>query len=153
MDDNKVLKAVNLLIHTNRSHKRILDSCVCSKIGLHRTQHIILMHLARHNSLPSQKELAEHLGITAAAVTGALKKLESGGYILRKIGGDNRYNEILITETGRRVVSESRAMFHSIERSLFVGFTDDELTEFIGFLEKIQSNVNSEEEKANEKMV
>ena len=144
MNDNNVYRAVNLLIHTNRAHKKILDASVCSKIGLHRTQHIILMHLARHNSLPSQKELAEHLGVTAAAVTGALKKLESGGHIERKIGGDNRYNEIIITNLGRQVVEESRAMFQTIDKSLFNGFTDEELNNFICYLEKIQSNINSE---------
>lgn len=146
MDDNKVFKAVNLLINVNREHKKAVGACVSSKIGLHRTQHRILMHLARHSSLPSQKELAEHLGVTAAAVTGALKKLESGGYIERKIGGDNRYNEIIITDLGRKVVTESRAMFQSIDKSLFVDFSDEQISDFIGYLEKIQSNINSEVE-------
>ena len=142
MDNNKVFRAVNLLIHTNRAHKKIVDTTVRSKIGLHRTQHIILMHLARHNSLPSQKELAERLGVTPAAITGALKKLETDGYIKRKNGGDNRYNEILITDFGRQVVLESRAMFQGIDKSLFVGFTDKELDDFISYLEKVQRNID-----------
>ena len=143
MNDQNMLTAVNMLIKTNKMHKRLLDSNVCKSIGLHRTQHMILMHLARKEKLPSQKELAEHMNITPAAVTGALKKLESGGYIERTIGGDNRYNEITITPLGKKVVSETRAMFSKIDTSLFVGFSDDEIIDLIKYLEKIQINIRA----------
>jgi len=138
--------AVNMLIKTNRMHKKLLDSNVCTKIGLHRTQHIILMHLAGREKLPSQKELAEHLNITPAAVTGALQKLELGGYIYRKIGTDNRYNEITITSLGRCVVEETRAMFTQIDKTLFEDFSDEDFTAFIGYLEKIQNNIKKQTE-------
>ncbi len=146
MQEKNAFTAVNMLIRTNRMHKKLLDSNVCANIGLHRTQHIILMHLAKEKFLTSQKALAEHLNITAAAVTGALKKLEAGGYIERKAGcGDNRYNEITITALGRRVVEDSRAMFQKIDKSLFKDFSDGEIYEFIGYLEKIQNNIKEEE--------
>ena len=146
MEEKNAFTAVNMLIRTNRMHKRLLDSSVCANIGLHRTQHIILMHLAKEKFLTSQKALAEHLNITAAAVTGALKKLEAGGYIERKVGdGDNRYNEITITDLGRRVVDDSRAMFQEIDKSLFKDFSDGEILNFIGYLEKIQNNIMKEE--------
>lgn len=141
MDDKNMLLAVNMLIKTNRLHKKLIDTRVCGVIGLHRTQHMILMHLARKEKLPSQKELAEHLNITPAAVTGALKKLESGGYILRSIGDDNRYNEITITPLGVKIVSETRAMFSEIDRSLFDGFSDSEIANLKKYLEKIQNNI------------
>ena len=146
MEEKNAFTAVNMLIRTNRMHKKLLESNVCANIGLHRTQHIILMHLAKEKFLTSQKALADHLNITAAAVTGALKKLESGGYIERKaVCGDNRYNEITITDLGRRVVEDSRAMFQKIDKSLFKGFSDGEIIDFIGYLEKIQNNIIKEE--------
>ena len=153
MEEKNVFTAVNMLIRTNRMHKKLLDSNVCAEIGLHRTQHIILMHLTKEKFLASQKALAAHLNITAAAVTGALKKLEAGGYIERKVGGDNRYNEITITDLGRRVVEDSHAMFQKIDKSLFEGFSDDEILRFIGYLEKIQNNIISEEKQPYEKVV
>jgi len=61
--------AVNMLIKTNRMHKKLLDSNVCTKIGLHRTQHIILMHLAGREKLPSQKELAERLDVSDKTIS------------------------------------------------------------------------------------
>ena len=142
MADKNMLTAVNMLIKTNRMHKKLIDSNVCRSIGLHRTLHMILMHLSRKDKLPSQKELAEHMNITQAAVTGALKKLESGGYIKRSIGDDNRYNEITITPLGRSIVEQTREMFTKIDESLFCGFSDEEIFGFIGYLEKIQNNIN-----------
>lgn len=143
MDDKNVFSAVDMLIKTNRLHKRLIDSSVCRTIGLHRTQHMILMHIARREKLPSQKELAERLHITPAAVTGALKKLESGGYISKSMGDDNRYNEIAITPLGIKVVSETRAMFAEIDKSLFEGFSDEEILSLIGYLEKIHNNITN----------
>lgn len=142
MSENNTFNAVNMLISTNRMHKRLIDSSVCTNIGLHRTQHIILMHLSRKERLPSQKELAEHLNITQAAVTGALKKLELGGYIERSAGDDSRFNEIFITELGKRVVEETKAMFAQIDTSMFLGFSEEELKILIGFFERMQSNMN-----------
>ena len=130
MSDKSISSAVNAFIKTNRMHKCLIDSNVCAKIGLHRTQHIILMHLTK-GCLQSQKELAEHLGITQAAVTGALKKLECGGYIERTSGSDCRYNEIKITELGRKIVAETKQMFSNIDSAIFESFSEDEILKFI----------------------
>lgn len=138
--ENKISSAVNIMIKTDRIHKQLLDATV-TRIGIHRTQHRILMHIARNNRLDSQKSLAEHIGITPAAITGALKKLERDGYIKRKQGSDNRYNEVEITEAGKKVVNETHALFSSADMSLFEGFSDEELDGYISYLEKIYANI------------
>ena len=88
MNESKIFSAVNVMIKTDRLHKHLLDASV-SKIGLHRTQHRILMHIARHKRIDSQKCLADHIGVSAAAITGALKKLEKDGYIKRLQGAED----------------------------------------------------------------
>ena len=140
MNEEKISSAVNIMIQTDRMHKHLLDTNV-SKIGLHRTQHRVLMHIARHGKLLSQKSLADHIGITPAAITGVLKKLESDGYIKRVQGDDNRYNEVKVTDLGKRVVEESFLLFTTLDKSLFEGFSDSELDGYIGCLEKIQQNI------------
>ena len=156
MNEEKISSAVNIMIKTDRMHKHLLESEV-SKIGLHRTQHRILMHIARHGKLLSQKSLAEHIGITPAAVTGLLKKLEQDGYVERVQGDDNRYNEVKVTELGKRVVEDSFKMFSQLDTSLFEGFSDSELDGYIRCLTKIQENIRKRiegtEENRNEKMV
>ena len=140
MTDTKISTAVNIMIKKDRMHKQLLDNTV-NAIGIHRTHHRILMHIARNNKLISQKSLAEHIGITPAAITGALKKLEKDGYIRRKQGTDNRFREVEITDEGKRVVSETRELFIKADTSLFEGFSDEELDGYVSYLEKITKNI------------
>ena len=142
MTDNKIFNAVNIMIQTNRMHRHLIDSMV-SEIGIHRTHHRILMHIALNDKLDSQKSLAEHIGVTPAAITFALKKLESDGYIKRAQGSDNRFNEIVITDLGKEVVQNTRALFSEIDTSLFEGFSEEELDGYIAYHEKIQNNIKN----------
>ena len=57
------------------------------------------------------------------------------------MGDDNRFNEILITELGRRVVEESKAVFAKIDESMFLGFSNEELKILISYLERMQNNM------------
>jgi DNA-binding MarR family transcriptional regulator len=148
MVDTKLSRAVDMMIRTDRMHKSMIDSRV-KEIGIHRPQHRILMHLARCEKLPSQKELAERLDITPAAVTGALKKIEQSGYIERTLGHDNRYNEIKITDKGRALVNRTRELFSEADISMFEGFTESELEIYIACLEKLQSNIKRQCERSN----
>ena len=138
--DNIVSRAVDMMIRTDHMHKSLIDGIV-KDIGIHRTQHRMLMHISRKGTLTSQKELADHLGITPPAVTGALKKLESDGYVKRSLGHDNRYNELEITEKGREIVARTKKLFTSADREIFDGFSEEELDSYIACLEKMQANM------------
>ena len=140
MEGTKVSSAVNIMIKTERMHRHLFDHTVMG-IGIHRTQHRILMHIARKEKLGSQKSLADHIGVTPAAITGAIKRLEADGYVRRTQGADNRYREIELTEAGRCIVERTREMFLDMDTSLFDGFTEEELDGYIEYLEKIQSNI------------
>ncbi len=149
MNEEKLEKAIELTMHTRHLQKALFESRL-KTTGLYGTQHRILMHLACHNKLKSQKELADHLQITPAAVTGALKKLQADGYIDKSLGRDNRFNEIGITEKGSEVVRLSKEIFDSTERSVFDGFSDEELDMYIQCLEKLKRNIKSNEKKYTE---
>ena len=132
-----------MMIKTDKMHRCMIDSHV-KDIGIHRTQHRILMNLAREGRLPSQKELADRLDITPAAVTGALKKIEQDGYVERTLGHDTRYNELKITEKGRAMVNKTRELFAAADTAIFDGFSDDELDIYISCLEKLQANIKKQ---------
>ncbi len=138
-----IMRAAETMIRTEHMHRTMIESRA-KEIGLHRTQHRILMHLARHGRLPSQKELAEHLRITPAAVTIALKKIERDGYVERTLGQDNRYNELCITEKGREVVKKTRRLFSEADAAMLSGFSESELLTYIAFLEKMQENIRKQ---------
>ena len=140
MTESKISSAVNTMIQTERMHKHLLDT-TASSISIHRTHHRILIYIAHNNPLSSQKALADHIGVSPAAITGALKKLEADGYVKRVQGSDNRFNKVEITEAGRALLESTKALFISVDTSLFEGFTDDELDGYVKVLEKIQSNI------------
>ncbi len=141
--ENKVFTAVNRLMKINRVHKHLIDTQVAG-LGIHRTGHRILMYLAREGNLPSQKQLAERFEVSPASITGAVKRLEADGYLLRRTGSDNRFNELAITEKGRDMVERTRACFAAVDNRLFVEFTDAELTAFSGYLDRIIANMKGE---------
>ena len=140
MDQRAYSDCIDLMIRINRSHKKMIEYNVSTKIGLHRTQHIILMKLSKGGALPSQKELAELIGVSAAAISGAVKRLEDDGYIVRKIGSDNRFNEIAITEQGKAVVLETKKIFSEIDGSIFDGFSEEDISALKQYLERINEN-------------
>ena len=156
LSDETIYSAINKTIRTCRIHRNLIDSRV-GEIGIPRTAHRALMHLAKNGRLTSQRELAEHLEITPAAVTGVLQRLESEGYIKRTLGADNRFNEISITEKGRKTVELSCEAFRKVDRSLFDGLEDEEIDTFIEIISKIKKNAEKCEAewraKQGEKMV
>jgi len=113
-------------------------------IGLHHSQHRMLMHLANNDVIRSQRQLAEHFGISPAAVATTLKKLEADGYIERAKSADGldcRNNEIVITELGRRVATETEKYFELVDCQAVKDFNDEEIEQFISFLDRIQQNL------------
>ena len=142
--ENKYFSANRKMIKIQRKHRALINSEV-SVFGIHTTHHRALMYIARKGSLLSQKELALHLEITQAAVTKILQKLELDGFIERKLGSDNRFNEIMITESGQKIVEESKMIFSDIDETIFRGFSDEEMNEFTAYLDRIYANLKGDE--------
>ena len=140
MIENKNYLLIQKIISANRMHKKAIET-VIDDTGIHRSRHQILMNLAKKDKFKSQKEIAEHLGITQAAMTVALSKMERDGLISRQVGKDERYNEISITEKGREIIEMSKEHFMKVDEQTFSGFTDDEFEIFSKCIDKMQSNL------------
>ena len=129
------------MFHVTRMHHTLAERRV-GELGIHRAQHMLLMHLARTDAPLSQKALAEHMEISTAAVAVALKKLEAGGYIHRaSCCRDTRANDTHITERGLRIVAESRAAFDEIDAAMFSGISSEELALCLSVMQKIEENL------------
>ena len=133
--------AIHLFMCVSHLHHAAIEGRV-SKLGFHHSQHRMLMHLARYEHIPSQKELAVAKGISPAAVTTTLKRLDKEGYIARSTTDeDNRKNEIRITEAGRAAVDQSRALFYAVDKNMFKGISEEELEAFTKVLERMRENL------------
>ena len=141
MDDKRFYEIVHKMIIANKMHKQAIET-VIDDIGIHSGRHRILMHLAKRDSIKSQKEIADELGITQAAMTMSLSKLEAEGLVKRSVGSDSRYNEIVITERGKEIVELSKSHFFGVDERTFDGISDVELEIFEKCLDKIHINLS-----------
>lgn len=142
--DSPYMNAARMLIRVMRRHHACVERQI-GDMGIHHSQHRTLMQLARRREdIPSQKELAEIMGVSPAAVTTILKKMEREGYVSRSVTDeDNRRNEIRITEAGLAKISETRAAFEATDRAMFAGFTPEELEQLLIFMERMDRNLDA----------
>lgn len=140
--DTPVGRLIDTYMQIWRLHRNVLERGL-NGTGVYRSQHQLLMYIADHPNL-SQKEIARQMQVSAATVAVSLKKLESGAYIRRVVDqADNRYNQICITEKGQKVVEHSICFFNRLETRLFDGFSEQEMGEFQGYLDRMLENLAS----------
>lgn len=131
---------VEKYIMVNKLHRMYLEREL-NKSGVYRSQHQILMCLAKHPNA-SQKEIASQQHVSTATIAVSLKKLEKGGYISRMADRkDNRYNQICITPKGQSVVDGSIQVFRRVEDAFFKGFSEQELDGMEEFLNRMRLNM------------
>ena len=133
-------QAIELMIHTMRLHHRIVEKRI-EGMGVHHSQHRMLMLLSRMGKSASQKDIADAMDVSPACVARTLKQLSAAGLVDRAGGADGRCNEVSLLPEGRRVVEDSLAVFHEIGSEMFRGVTGEELTALHGTLRRIQANL------------
>ena len=134
---------IRKFIRTNRMHKELVDARV-STLGLHRSQHMMLMCISRFEKEPTQREIAEHLEISPASAAETIKKLESSGFIARSCDkNDTRCNVINITDKGKKILADTHKIFESINEKTFEGLSEAETEAFVRCLSKMQENIEN----------
>lgn len=125
----------------DRVHRSVVEASL-SHPGIHRSQHMVLLRIARLEKPCSQAELARQMEISPPAMAVNVRKLEEAGYVTRKTDPlDKRYNQVLLTEKGRTLVEESRQTFSQVDSRLFQGFSEEEMEQLAGFIERMRENL------------
>lgn len=132
------------LMKLTRMHHAQVESEI-KKLGLHRSQHMTLMHIAKHDSNITQKDIAIKYGISEAAVSVTVKKLETAG-LIQKINTekDARYNRLKVTEKGLLLVDESVEIFNKSEARTLKNISDDELQTLKTLILKMQQSIKGD---------
>ena len=133
-------------MHIGRMQHRIIEARV-RRLGIHPSQHILLMHLSQMGRFPSQTQIAQELDVSPVSVARTLKSLEANGYIER-CGSDvdGRRNEIAISKKGEEMVRRSREIFDRLEAATFENFSDAELDCLEALLGKVMANLRRMEQ-------
>lgn len=111
--------------------------------GVQHSQHRLLMYIYRcGENAPTQVQIAQFFSISAAAVAVAMRKLEAEGFIVRKPRQDDlRNNEVIITEKGKNIAELSAAEFDGSDATMYSGFSEEELLQLRGFLDRMRGNL------------
>ena len=135
----KVAELIHLFLHTNRLHRNLMEEQI-SKLGIHASQHHMLVIIANNKSI-CQKDIAKKLEISSAAVAVTLNKLEAAGLISRTQSFDDaRMNHISITDKGSSLLKTTRQIFESIDEQFFKGVEDEDIDHMIATLKKVSEN-------------
>ncbi len=90
----------------------------------------------------AQRDLAELLHISPAAVANSLKSLERGGYVRREPGQkDARRNRVMLTDKGRAAVEGCQAAFQAVSERMLAGFTREERDQLLALREQLRPYV------------
>ena len=99
-----------------------------------------------HGPCQAQRDLAEMLHITPAAVSSSLKSLEKGGYIRREPGPeDARRSRVLLTDKGRSAVEGCRAAFQAVSQRMMAGITEEEKAQLTDLRRRMLANLQEKE--------
>ncbi len=138
------MNLIGKMILITKEHRMAINRYV-EKNDLQKSQHrllFVLSQLIEERSNVSQRDLAESLNVTPAAVAVTLKKLEKGGIVSKTTSeADNRYNELSITEKGQQIVKDSKKAFRSTDMQIFRDFTTEEMEQLLSFLGRMEANL------------
>ena len=124
----------------SRLHGQLCQSRM-SAFDLPPAEHRLLMRLSGEGGTASQRELAEKMEISTAAVAVALKRLEAEGYVAKRVdASDGRIKGIAITEKGESVVLRSRAIFDRLDCEMYEGVASEEIEVILTLLDKLCEN-------------
>lgn len=125
------------LIHqyTSVNYKRLM------KIGIHPGQ-LAFLKIIKEKEGISQRELAELLHVKAPTVAVTVKRLEKAEVIERRPDPkDMRVSRLYLKEKGKALAEEVIQNLDVNEKVVTSGFTEEEVSMLIGFLERMTKNL------------
>lgn len=141
--DSSTYRLVEKCMKINRIQRSVIERQL-GKAGVYRDQRQILTFVADPPDV-SQKEIAAKYRASTATIAVSLERLEENGYV-RRIADEkgNRFNQVCITERGRKVVDDSVKISAHIENRMFEGFSEEEFKSLGQLLDEVFHNPEEE---------
>lgn len=137
----------------NQAHRAAVQREL-NAAGLGAVGHPMLMSILQsagedpEGQCRAQRELADLLHVSPAAVANSLKCLERDGYIRREPWErDARRNRVILTEKGSAAVEGCQAVFRRVSARMMAGFSQEELHQLAQFQNRMIDNLNSREKE------
>ncbi|QKZ06225.1 MULTISPECIES: MarR family transcriptional regulator [Pseudomonas] len=97
-------------------------------LGLSQARWLVLLHLARFEQTPTQRELAQSVGVEGPTLARLLDSLESQGLVQRQaVLEDRRAKKILLCESARPLIEQIETIANALRAELFAGVDEAEM--------------------------
>ena len=94
----------------------------------------------------SMKELSSKTGLATTTLTSMLDRMENSGLLKRTYDqSDRRKNIIVLTDRAYRLQSDYEDVSMDMSHIYYKGFTDNEISAFEEYLQRVLKNLKSEE--------
>ena len=139
----------SIVTRINQLHilHRIFIQRAAVQNGIFLGQLPILEYIMKHDQC-TQTELAETLQVSSPSIATSIKRMQKTGLLIKTAKeNDLRCNRISITEKGLQYAANSRIAFDTVDSRMFTGFSTSECDEFCGYLNRLISNLETNEFK------
>jgi MarR family transcriptional regulator for hemolysin len=97
-------------------------------MGLSQARWLVLLHLARFTEAPTQRELAQSVGVEGPTLARLLDSLEGQGLVSRQaVLEDRRAKKIALTPPALPIIEQIEAIANDLRSELFQGVDEEEL--------------------------
>ena len=97
-------------------------------LGLSQARWLVLLHLARFTDPPTQRELAQSVGVEGPTLARLLDSLESQGLVRRQaVLEDRRAKKVVLSDTARPLIEKIETIANVLRHELFTGIDEEEL--------------------------
>lgn len=111
-------------------------------LGLSQARWLVLLHLARSPSPPTQRELAGYVGIEGPTLARLLDSLEQQQLVRRiAVPEDRRAKKLVLTDKAQPLIEEIKAISRQLHDDQFAGIDEHELSLCLKVHEQILSNL------------
>ena len=115
------------LANLSRGWRAELDRRLAD-LGLSQARWLVLLHLARFTSPPTQRELAQSVGVEGPTLARLLDSLETQGLVQRlAVVEDRRAKKILLDDSARPLIEKIETIATALRHELFEGIGEEDL--------------------------
>lgn len=97
-------------------------------LGLSQARWLVLLHLARLPDTPTQRELAQSVGVEGPTLARLLDSLEKHGLVRRVlVPEDRRAKKIVLSERAQPIIQEIEAISAQLHQEMFAGIDSEDM--------------------------
>ncbi|MBK5000376.1 MarR family transcriptional regulator [Pseudomonas sp. S31] len=111
-------------------------------LNLSQARWLVLLHLARFEEPPTQRELAQSVGVEGPTLARLLDSLENQGLVRRlAVVEDRRAKKIALCPPARPLIEQIETIANALRLELFTGIEQDDLDVCMRVHAKILANL------------